>query len=152
MKNNSFILYLWDELNTKLTLISKLLVVVFGISLFIPIHSEPFVPADIFVIIGSLYMATITAFAMTASCVLTYKYLEFKSDIDMEQNYIFYVYTFLVVAPLISLLVYFSFHVITAIQIAICAPTGAVILMIIIEKFPEFQIDTEPIRKFFIKK
>ena len=88
MNSNSFILYLWTEANSKLTLISKIILGVFIISLFIPAPSDTIASSTSITILLSLYIALIMAFAMFGAVFLTYKYIDFKSDIDSDQNYI----------------------------------------------------------------
>lgn len=152
MKSNSFIIYLWNEANSKLTLISKILLGVFVISLFIPAPTEIIASSKVITILVSLYIALIMAIAMFGAVFLAYKYIDFKSDIDSKQNYILYLYLFLVLAPIVSLLIYYAFHIITALQIAIFAPTMMAMIMILVDKLANITINIDKIKKIFIKK
>lgn len=152
MKKNSFILYLWNEVNTKLTLISKILLGIFTISLFIPLPTGTIESSTISTILFSIYIALIMALAMFGAIFLTYKYLDFKSDVDTDQNYILYLYLFLVIAPIVSLLAYYGFHIMTAAQVALFAPTIVAIIIILVDKLADITIDIEKIKKIFIKK
>ena len=152
MNSNSFILYLWTEANSKLTLISKIILGVFIISLFIPASSDTIASSNIITILVSLYIALIMALGMFGAVFLAYKYLDFKSGIDSKQNYILYLYLFLVLAPIVSLLIYYAFHIITAIQVALFAPTIMAILIIIVDKLANITVNIDKIKKIFIKK
>lgn len=152
MKSNSFILYLWNEVNSKLTLISKILLGVFVISLFIPAPTDTIASSNVITILVSLYIALIMAIAMFGAVFLAYKYIDFKSDVDSDQNYILYLYLFLVLAPIVSLLIYYAFHIITAIQVAIFAPTIMAILIILVDKLANITVNIDKIKKIFIKK
>ena len=152
MKSNSFIIYLWNEANSKLTLSSKILLGVFVISLFIPAPTEIIASSKVITILVSLYIALIMAIAMFGAVFLAYKYIDFKSDIDSKQNYILYLYLFLVLAPIVSLLIYYAFHIITALQIAIFAPTMMAMIMILVDKLANITINIDKIKKIFIKK
>ena len=92
------------------------------------------------------------AFAMFGAVFLAYKYIDFKSDIDSKQNYILYLYLFLVLAPIVSLLIYYAFHIITALQVAIFAPTMMAMIMILVDKLANITINIDKIKKIFIKK
>ena len=152
MNSNSFILYLWTEANSKLTLISKIILGVFIISLFIPAPSDTIASSTSITILLSLYIALIMAFAMFGAVFLAYKYIDFKSDVDSDQNYILYLYLFLVLTPIVSLLIYYGFHIITAIQVALFAPTIMAILIIIVDKLANITVNIDKIKKIFIKK
>ena len=148
MKKNSFILYLLKEANSKLTLISKILLGVFVISLFIPAPTDTIASSNIITIIISLYIALIMALAMFGAIFLAYKYIDFKSNSDS----ILYLYLFLVLAPIVSLLIYYGFHIMTALQVALFAPTIMAILIILVEKLANITVNIEKIKKIFIKK
>ena len=152
MKKNSFILYLWTEANSKLTLISKIILGIFIISLFIPEPEGTIASSNSITILLTLYIALIMAIAMFGAVFLVYKYIDFKSDVDSDQNYILYLYLFLVLAPIVSLLIYYGFHIITAIQVALFAPTIMAILIIIVDKLANITVNIDKIKKIFIKK
>ena len=61
-------------------------------------------------------------------------------------------YLFLVLAPIVSLLIYYGFHIITAIQVALFAPTIMAILIIIVDKLANITVNIDKIKKIFIKK
>lgn len=145
MKKNSFILYLWNEVNTKLTLISKILLGIFTISLFIPLPTGTIESSTISTILLSIYIALIMALAMFGAIFLAYKYLDFKLNL-------LYLYLFLVIAPIVSLLVYYGFHIMTAAQVALFAPTMMAIIIILVDKLDDITVDIEKIKKIFIKK
>ena len=148
MKKNSFIRYLLKEANNKLTLISKILLGVFVISLFIPAPTDTIASSNIITIIISLYIALIMALAMFGAIFLAYKYLDFKSNSDS----ILYLYLFLILAPIVSLLIYYGFHIMTALQVALFAPTIMAIFLILVEKLADITVNIEKIKKIFIKK
>lgn len=141
-------LYLLNEANSKLTLISKILLGVFVISLFIPAPTDTIASSNLITIIISLYIALIMALAMFGAVFLAYKYLDFKSNYDS----ILYLYLFLVLAPIVSLLIYYGFHIMTALQVALFAPTIMAILIILVEKLADITVNIDKIKKIFIKK
>ena len=141
-------LYLLKEANNKLTLISKILLGVFVISLFIPAPTDTIASSNIITIIISLYIALIMALAMFGAIFLAYKYIDFKSNSDS----ILYLYLFLVLAPIVSLLIYYGFHIMMALQVALFAPTIMAILIILVEKLADITVNIEKIKKIFIKK
>lgn len=142
MNSNSFISYLWHEATSKLTLINKILLGIFVISLFIPLPNGTIELNNIVIILWCLYLVTIMAGAIFGAIFLVYNYLDFKSDVDSDQNYILYLYLFLMLVPIVSLLMYYGFHIITALQVASFAPTILTIIIIILNK----------IKKIFIQK
>lgn len=148
MKKNSFMLYLLNEANSKLTLISKILLGVFVISLFIPAPTDTIASSNLITIIISLYIALIMALAMFGAVFLAYKYLDFKSNCDS----ILYLYLFLVLAPIVSLLIYYGFHIMTALQVALFAPTIMAIFIILVDQLADITVNIEKIKKIFIKK
>ena len=148
MKTNSFICYLWNEANSKLTIISKILLGVFIISLFIPAPTNTITSSNIITILISLYIALIMALAMFGAIFLAYKYLDFKSNCDS----ILYLYLFLVLAPIVSLLIYYGFHIMTALQVALFAPTIMAIFIILVDKLADITVNIDKIKKIFIKK
>ena len=148
MKKNSFMLYLLNEANSKLTLISKILLGVFVISLFIPAPTDTIASSNLITIIISLYIALIMALAMFGAVFLAYKYLDFKSNCDS----ILYLYLFLVLAPIVSLLIYYGFHIMTALQVALFAPTIMAIFIILVDQLADITVNIDKIKKIFIKK
>ena len=148
MKKNSFIRYLLKEANSKLTLISKILLGVFVISLFIPAPTDTIASSNIITILISLYIALIMALAMFGSIFIVYKYFDFKSNSDS----ILYLYLFLVLAPIVSLLIYYGFHIMTAVQVALFAPTIMAIFIILVDQLADITVNIEKIKKIFIKK
>ena len=148
MKKNSFMLYLLNEANSKLTLISKILLGVFVISLFIPAPTDTIASSNLITIIISLYIALIMALAMFGAVFLAYKYLDFKSNCDS----ILYLYLFLVLAPIVSLLIYYGFHIMTALQVALFAPTIMAIFIILVDQLADITVNIYKIKKIFIKK
>lgn len=148
MKKNSFMRYLLNEANSKLTLISKILLGVFVISLFIPAPTDTIASSNIITIIISLYIALIMALAMFGAIFLAYKYFDFKSNSDS----ILYLYLFLVLAPIVSLLIYYGFHIMTALQVALFAPTIMAILIILVDQLADITVNIDKIKKIFIKK
>ena len=148
MKKNSFMLYLLNEANSKLTLISKILLGVFVISLFIPAPTDTIASSNLITIIISLYIALIMALAMFGAVFLAYKYLDFKSNCDS----ILYLYLFLVLAPIVSLLIYYGFHIMTALQVSLFAPTIMAIFIILVDQLADITVNIDKIKKIFIKK
>ena len=148
MKKNSFIRYLLKEANSKLTLISKILLGVFVISLFIPAPTDTIASSNIITILISLYIALIMALAMFGSIFIVYKYCDFKSNSDS----ILYLYLFLVLAPIVSLLIYYGFHIMTALQVALFAPTIMAIFIILVDQLADITVNIDKIKKIFIKK
>ena len=141
-------LYLLNEANSKLTLISKILLGVFVISLFIPAPTDTIASSNLITIIISLYIALIMALAMFGAVFLAYKYLDFKSNCDS----ILYLYLFLVLAPIVSLLIYYGFHIMTALQVSLFAPTIMAIFIILVDQLADITVNIDKIKKIFIKK
>lgn len=88
------------------------------------------------------------ALAMFGAIFLAYKYLDFKSNSDS----ILYLYLFLILAPIVSLLIYYGFHIMTALQVALFAPTIMAIFIILVEKLADITVNIDKIKKIFIKK
>lgn len=165
MENQSFIKYLLNKINSKLTILSKVLLVVYVCSLFIPIPPNDTVNTDILTKLLAVYLFTIVTISMFLLLYLIGAYLYFTSEQSSKKP----VKTILtiIITPIISYVIYLIFNITTPFQLLSILPLLALIIIqainfalfgadnfiILIDKsFPRFNFDFNKIKKFFLKK
>lgn len=77
MKNQSFIKYIFDKINSKCTIVSKFLLLVFTLSLFIPIPTGTTIDANIMTKLLATYLGLVSAYGLYAILLLFACYIDF---------------------------------------------------------------------------
>lgn len=154
MQKQSFIKYLLDKINSKLTIISKLLLLIFSCSLFIPIPTETTIDANIITKLITFYLSIVTTYGAGLVLFLAATYLDFILDTSSGNNKFKHLLIIIIIAPIISYTTYLIFNIITPFQIASMLPSIALFIMYIIElEFSSrFTFDFTKIKKIFFKK
>ena len=154
MQKQSFIKYLLDKINSKLTIISKLLLLIFSCSLFIPIPTGTTIDANIMTKLITFYLSIVTTYGAGLVLFLAATYLDFILDTSSGNNKFKHSLIIIIIAPIISYTTYLIFNIITPFQIASMLPSIALFIMYIIElEFSSrFTFDFTKIKKIFFKK
>jgi hypothetical protein len=154
MQKQSFIKYLLNKINSKLTIISKILLLVFSCSLFIPIPTGTTIDANIMTKLLTCYLSLVTTYGAGLVLFLAATYLDFISNTPSENNKFKLLVTIIIIAPIISYTIYLIFNIITPFQLASMLPAVALFIMYIIELecSSRFTFDFTKIKKIFFKK
>ena len=154
MQKQSFIKYLINKINSKLTIISKILLLVFSCSLFIPIPTGTTIDANIMTKLLTCYLSLVTTYGAGLVLFLVATYLDFISNTPSGNNKFKHLLIIIIIAPIISYTTYLIFNIITPFQIASMLPSIALFIMYIIElEFSSrFTFDFTKIKKIFFKK
>lgn len=152
MKNQSFIKYLLNQINSKFTIISKLLLVVFILSLFIPIPTGTTTDANVMTKLLNIYLGLTLAYGLYVVLFLFAFYIEFISDKPYEKFQFKMLFTFIIITPLISGIIYLIFNITTVIQLLSLAPILVITILYLIDLGKNFTFDFTKIKKIFLKK
>ena len=154
MQKQSFIKYLLNKINSKLTIISKILLLVFSCSLFIPIPTGTTIDANIMTKLLTCYLSLVTTYGAGLVLFLAATYLDFISNTPSENNKFKRLVTIIIITPIISYTIYLIFNIITPFQLASILPAVALFIMYIIELecSSRFTFDFTKIKKIFFKK
>ena len=154
MQKQLFIKYLFDNINSKLTIVSKVLLLVFTCSLFIPIPTGTTIDANTMTKLLTLYLSLVTTYGVGLVLFLAATYLDFISNTPSENNKFKHIITIIIIAPIISYLIYLIFNIITPLQLASMIPPVALFIMYIIELELSSHVtfDFTKIKKIFFKK
>lgn len=154
MQKQSFIKYLFDKINSKLTIISKLLLLVFSCSLFIPIPTGTTIDANTTTKLLTLYLSLVTTYGAGLVLFLAAIYLDFISETSSGNNKFKHLITIIIIAPIISYLIYLLFNIITPLQLASMIPPVALFIMYIVELecSSPIKFDSTKIKNIFFKK
>lgn len=154
MQKQLFIKHLFDKINSKLTIISKVLLLVFTCSLFIPIPTGTTIDANTITKLLTLYLSLVTTYGVGLVLFLAATYLDFISNTPSENNKFKHLITIIIIAPIISYLIYLIFNIITPLQLASMIPPVALFIMYIIELELSSHVtfDFTKIKKIFFKK
>lgn len=154
MQKQSFIKHLFDKINSKLTILSKVLLLVFTCSLFIPIPTGTTIDANIMTKLLTCYLSLVTTYGAGLVLFLAATYLDFILDTSSGNNKFKRLVTIIIIAPIISYTIYLIFNIITPFQIASMLPSIALFIMYIIElEFSSpIKFDFTKIKKIFFKK
>lgn len=154
MQKQSFIKYLLNKINSKLTIISKILLLIFSCSLFIPIPTGTTIDANIMTKLLTCYLSLVTTYGAGLVLFLATTYLDFISDTSSGNNKFKHLVTIIIIAPIISYTTYLIFNIVTPFQIASMLPAVALFIMYIIELecSSRFTFDFTKIKKIFFKK
>lgn len=152
MKNQSFIKYLLNKINSKFTIISKLLLVVFTLSLFIPIPTGTTTDANVMTKLLNIYLGLTLAYGLYVVLFLFAFYIEFISDKPSEKFQFKMLFAFIIITPLISGIIYLIFNITTVIQLLSLAPILGITILYLIDLGKNFTFDFTKIKKIFLKK
>lgn len=154
MKNQSFIKYLFDKINSKFTIVSKILLLIFTCSLFIPVPTGTTSELTIMTKLLTLYLSLITVYGVGSVLLLAATYLDFMLDTSSGNNKFKRLVTIIIIAPIISYTIYLIFNIITPFQLASTLPPVALFIMYILELewSSRLTFDFTKIKKIFFKK
>lgn len=154
MQKQSFIKHLFDKINSKLTIVSKVLLLVFTCSLFIPIPTGTTIDANTITKLLTLYLSLVTTYGVGLVLFLAATYLDFISNTPSKNNKFKRLVTIIIITPIISYTIYLIFNIITPFQLASILPAVALFIMYIIELecSSRFTFDFTKIKKIFFKK
>ena len=154
MENQSFIKYILNKINSKLTIVSKILLLIFSCSLFIPIPTITTTYSDITLKLLTLYLSLVTTYGIALVLFLAASYFDFISDEPSESNKFKRLLTSIIIAPIISYVIYLIFNIVTPLQLASILPTVVLFVMYMLELdfSSHFNFDFTKIKKIFLKK
>ena len=152
MSKKSFFKYILQKINENFTIVTKILLIIFALSNFIPFPTGKVDELNTFQTFLSLYLAIIVFFAMFTAFVLLMLYIDFTTNESNDNNLLFKIYVFIVLAPITSISTYVLFGILTPFQIGICVPTFISIVIYILELMSKINIDTTKFEKIFFKK
>lgn len=154
MENQSFIKYILNKINSKLTIVSKILLLIFSCSLFIPIPTITTTYSDITLKLLTLYLSLVTTYGIALVLFLAASYFDFISDEPSESNKFKCLLTSIIIAPIISYVIYLIFNIVTPLQLASILPTVVLFVMYMLELdfSSHFSFDFTKIKKIFLKK
>ena len=133
MENQSFIKYLLNKINSKLTIVSKLLLLMFICSLLIPIPNGTTTNADVMTKLLVIYLSLVSTLGIALVLLLICTYLDFISDEPSESNKFKNLVIIIIVAPIISYAIYLIFNIITPLQLVSLLPSLALLIMYVLE-------------------
>ena len=154
MENQSFLQHLLNQINSKLTIVSKILLLIFSCSLFIPIPTITTTYSDITLKLLTLYLSLVTTYGIALVLFLAASYLDFISDEPSESNKFKRLLTSIIIAPIISYVIYLTFNIVTPLQLASILPTVVLFVMYILELdfSSHFSLNFTKIKRIFLKK
>lgn len=151
MSKPSFIKYVINKINEKCTIFSKILLTIIMLSSFIPIpgvNREYATSNENFI---AMYGSLITVLMIVIIFAILAVYLDFSMEND-DDEFLYKMYVFMVISPIISITIFVLFDILTPFQIAICFPTIFGIVIQGLEIVSKIKIDTSKIEKIFFKK
>ncbi len=153
MENQSFLKHLLNKINSKLTIVSKILLLIFSCSLFIPIPTITTNYSDITLKLLTLYLSLVTTYGIALVLFLAASYFDFISDEPSESNKFKRLLTSIIIAPIISYVIYLIFNIVTPLQLASILPTVVLFVMYMLELdfSSHFNFDFTKIKKIFLE-
>lgn len=151
MSKPSFFKYVIQKMNEKLTIFSKIMLVIIVLSSFIPIpgvNREYATSNENFI---AMYGSLISVLMIVIIFAILALYLDFSMETNNDYD-LFKLYTFFVISPIISISIFVLSGILTPFQVAICTPTFVGIVIGLLELTSKIKIDTSKIEKIFIKK
>ena len=152
MIKKSFFKYIMQKINEKFTIVTKILLLVFILSSFIPLPTGQVDNLDTFQTFMSLYLAFIMLIDIILMFTLMMLHMDFGMYETNSKTILFKEYLFIIIAPIVSISIFLIFGILTPFQIGICVPTILFIVIYIIEMMSKTDIDTTNIEKIFFKK
>ena len=141
-----------QKINEKFTIVTKILLLVFILSSFIPLPTGQVDNLDTFQTFMSLYLAFIMLIDIILMFTLMMLHMDFGMYETNSKTILFKEYLFIIIAPIVSISIFLIFGILTPFQIGICVPTILFIVIYIIEMLSKTDIDTTNIEKIFFKK
>lgn len=151
MSKQSFIQYTIQKINEKCTIVTKILLTIIILSSFIPIpgvNREYATSNENFI---AIYGSLITVLMIVIIFGLLAEYLDFSME-NNDDNFLYNMYVFMVISPIISITIFVLFGILTPFQVAICFPTIFGIVIQGLELVSKIKIDTSKLENIFIKK
>ena len=154
MENQSFIKYILNKINSKLTIVSKILLLIFSCSLFIPIPTITTTYSDIKLKLLTLYLSLVTTYGIALVLFLAASYFDFILDEPSESNNFKRLLTSIIIAPIISYVIYLTFNIVTPSQLSSILPTVVLFVMYMLELdfSSHFNLNFTKIKRIFLKK
>lgn len=151
MSKSSFFKYLIQKMNKKLTIFSKILLVIIVLSSFIPIPKAEIAYSNLTGNVIGIYGSVISVLMIFIFFGLLAEYLDFSME-NNDDNFLYNMYVFMVISPIISIAIFVLFGILTPFQVAICFPTIFGIVIQGLELVSKIKIDTSKLENIFIKK
>ena len=152
MENQSFIKYLLNKINSKFTIVSKILLLIFTSSLIIPIPNGTTADADFMTKLLTTYLGLVSAYGFYTLILLIACYIDFISDKPSENFHLKMLFASIIITPLISFIIYFIFNITTVIQLLSFVPVLFFTILYAIDLGTDFTFDFTKIKKIFFKK
>lgn len=152
MSKKSFLKYILQKINENFTIVTKILLIIFALSNFIPLPTGKVDELETFQTFLSLYLAIIVFFTIFTAIVLMLLFVDFDMNESNNDNSLFKAYLFVIIAPITSISIYLIFGILTPLQIGICIPTLIFIIIYMISLMSKINIDTTKFERIFLKK
>ena len=152
MSKKSFLKYILQKINENFTIVTKILLIIFILSSFIPIPTGKVDDLDSFQTFISIYTAFITIIDVIIMFALMMLHIDFEMSENNDDNVFLKEYLFMIIAPITSISIYVLFDILTPFQIGVCIPTIVTIIIYVLELMSKINIDTTNIEKIFFKK
>ena len=152
MSKKSFFKYILQKINENFTIVTKILLIIFILSSFIPLQTGQVDNLNTFQTCLSFYTVFITIIDVILIFALMMLHVDFDINENNDDNLLFKLYVFMVLAPITSISTFVLFGVLTPLQIGICLPTFVFITIYVIELMSKINIDTTKFEKIFFKK
>ena len=152
MKNTSFLKHILNQINSNFTLVSKFLLLIFTLSLFSPIPNGTTTDADVMTTLLTVYLGLVSAYGLYATLLLIAYYIDFISDKPSEKFYFKILFASIIIAPLVSYIIYLIFNITTIIQLLSLAPVFFFTILYAIDLGKDFTFDFTKIKKIFFKR
>ena len=133
MKEQSFIKYLLNKINSKFTIVSKLLLLMFICSLLIPIPNGTTTDADVMTKLLAMYLSLVSTLGIVLVLLLLGTYFDFISDEPYESIKFKNLIVIIILAPIISYAIYLIFKITTPLQLISILPSLALLIMYVLE-------------------
>ena len=152
MSKKSFFKYITQKINKNFTIVTKSLLIIFILSSFIPLQTGQVDNLNTFQTFLSFYTVFITMIDGILMFALIMLFIDFDINENNDDNLLFKLCVFMILAPIASASTYVLFGVLTPLQIGICLPTFIFIVIYILEIMSKINIDTTKFEKIFFKK
>ena len=152
MPKKSFFKYIIQKINKNFTIVTKSLLIIFILSSFIPLQTGQVDNLNTFQTFLSFYTVFITMIDGILMFALIMLFIDFDINENNDDNLLFKLCVFMILAPIASASTYVLFGVLTPLQIGICLPTFIFIVIYILEIMSKINIDTTKFEKIFFKK
>ena len=152
MSKKSFFKYIIQKINKNFTIVTKSLLIIFILSSFIPLQTGQVDNLNTFQTFLSFYTVFITMIDGILIFALIMLFIDFDINENNDDNLLFKLCVFMILAPIASASTYVLFGVLTPLQIGICLPTFIFIVIYILEIMSKINIDTTKFEKIFFKK